>query len=346
MLSAHQTVHVRRAGPGGEVVHFIVQHHTGSGRHEARTERIVDSQCGRDRVTLPVDDRIVGGVPAVGFRRRRRCELAAGQRAIGPHRRREPGGIIERQQPRQGDRHEVRIAKVTIPVVIGAAHRLDDQVLLRSRGLGVQIEQRQNVHGLQQHGAAAGRRHRGDLQIAIAAFQRLPLDGPVLVEVPPHPVTPGVAHFTHHAIGQRTAVEAISPSIRKQAERIGQILLHQPEAGSRHAAVIQKDRRRSRPAPDRPLPHPEQSDIRLTDRKAMIGIADRRTERSSQRKPSVPRGQMRQCGRHARNGCRQRPVDGPIGNRVSLPIEVHLAGRRQRCAFPAIEHDVAASRPV
>ena len=71
-LRSHQSVHIGHAGPGGEVVHLVVEQHAGAGGDEAGAKGVIDAERGRHAIALGIENREMGGVMALRRWRHRR----------------------------------------------------------------------------------------------------------------------------------------------------------------------------------------------------------------------------------------------------------------------------------
>src|SRR5215472_6679314 len=123
-LALDETIEVRRAGLDGEVVHLVVQKKAGARGDHRGTKTAVDRVGHRNRVALGVNHRIMRRLGF--FMRRLKC--GGGCRLAGVDLGADCGRVVLRQQPLERVLHKVRIAEIAVAVLIGMAHRLDQQV--------------------------------------------------------------------------------------------------------------------------------------------------------------------------------------------------------------------------
>ncbi len=343
-LALHQAVEVGHTDLRGEIVHLVVEQHTGFGGRDLGAEPVVQGVGHRHGVAEFVDDRVVGGVAAL-VRRGAGLDVFRDARLGRVDRGTNLGGVIFREQAIERVLDEVGVAERAVAIDVGMAHRLD-LVVHGLRRTKAQLFQRIALEHVQDlandHTARARRRRRDDAVAAVVAFDRLEFAGLVLVEISLREdafagLTRGHDRGTH-----RPFVEPGLALVGDGLQRLREISLDDLLAGLKGFAVVEKDRGRGRVFAKVFGRGGEHVDVALVEREAVSRVLDRRCHHHGAFHRAVFGERVFEARDRARYTDRKLPRGAQALDDVAVFVEVHVGSGGERRLFAKVEKSLAA----
>ena len=212
------------AGPGGEVVHLVVQQHAGPfGRHVAAEPAIERVGVGNG-VAFGIDDREMGGLGR--FETGGLAGSDRGRRLPSQNLLPQPGRIRFARQPFYRHWNEIGVTQERGAVGIGAPHGFRDEPH-GMKGIGLaQVERLEHIEHFDQADAAGTRRRHGqNLVPAEGGANRWPKLRLVLAQVVGGNEASVFAHRGRDGLGDGPAIESFRASRRDATERLREIRL-------------------------------------------------------------------------------------------------------------------------
>ena len=204
-----QSIGITRVGFRGEIIHFIVQQHTGARGNDFAAVGQIQCCCVRHGITCGIDEGCVRGVVAFfgpmpcanriagrGFVRIEVCKALLGV------------GLV--RQLRDGHFEEIRIAQMLRPIGIGAPLRFNHQMhgIGRAKAHAFDVVVLQHVQHLHQQYPPRGRRwHGDDVVAAIGAMNRVAKLRPITLEVFAAYQTVAAHHLSDDGIRHRAFIK-------------------------------------------------------------------------------------------------------------------------------------------
>ena len=343
-LALHQSVKIRNAELGGEVVHLVVEQDSGLRGGDLGAEPVVERIRHRHGVAFTVDDRIVRRVGAF-VRRHTGFQVARDARLGRVDRSANLLGVALVQQAIERVLHEVRIAEIAVAIDVRMPHGLY-LVVHRLRGAKPEILQRialEDVEDLaDNHSAGAWRRRRHDVVAAIVAFDRCELAHLVLLQI-------GLADdaISHGArsrdrLGDRALVKCFGAAPGDQAQCFRQILLHQPIAGLIGLSLVEKDRGGRGIVLEVVGGRGEKRDVPVVEREAALGKADSRCDQRAARARAVLGPCVFEAGHAAGDGDGQMTFGAQALDHVPCAVQIHVRRSGERRLFPEVDKGLAS----
>mmetsp|Transcript_4926 Transcript_4926/g.17605 ORF Transcript_4926/g.17605 Transcript_4926/m.17605 type:complete len:588 (+) Transcript_4926:1148-2911(+) len=344
-LALHEAEAVRHADLDREIVHLVVQQHTGAGCRDTRAEPGVERVGHRDGIAPPVGDRVVRGVAAL-VRRNAWAQRLRGRGLVGGDGTADLGGVGLVEQPVDRVLHEVGVAEVAVAVDIGMAHRLDLVMhgLRRPETPGLERVALQDVEDLADHQAPGTRRRRRDDPVApVIAFDRRQFARAVLVQIRLREDAATLLAALDQRRSHPALVEACHAAVADRTQRSGEVPLAQRVAHGIGLTIrLEEDGRRGGVEAEvvgRPAKH---AHVALLQHEALLCQRDGRRHEGSTLHGAVLLPRQFQPRHAAGNTHSQVPVRAQPLDDLTLLVQEHVRGRTQGSFLPEVQKGLGA----